>query len=1253
MEVFNVDEFNKYFNKNLVIEASAGTGKTYSITKIISNLVKNGIDIKKVLIVTFTEKATGELKDRIRKELLNIVKDKNDLDNLNIYTIHSFCQNAIKEFGLEANLVLNLNVMDEVTLANSFFDKYLRDTKILSDIDYLIEENSFGYDFDEASLKRLFIEVLLKYYLNKDNEINSDIISLDLDDSLSIYEDLKEIGEISFNNLCNKNKEFKYYFDIFNESSDVSLKLFSKIIKDNLDKKNLDIKTTLRFDSLDDWDLTEEEKEAVIYFNNFDKKKKYDYSSFEDFLDDNDTFSNYLDILKKSKDLKCITWGNSITGKPKKREGTIDINIPTYISMKSKKGYPEKDIEVEAMNYLSSYIDKLKGCNIYVALVNKYINDFYISFGKEKKLCQIQTFNDMLKVVKETLDSNSSFKNALKNKYCYAIIDEFQDTNQLQFDTFKSIFLEDNNHHLIVVGDPKQSIYSFQGADLSVYFKAKEEIDKLGGYISNLATNYRSSSKMIESCNKLFMKYNDESFFHDIEFMPSKSPNNKKDYYIDGNIGKAIILCNELYNIDLSKLSKEEYTAYNDYVNKSDLKALEVLKSSNNKECLDFVNNSIDISPKNFAKLAVMMISDYCMKKNGKTKLQLKDKEGNFRNVSFKDFTILARTRTEMDIFTKEAKKCGIPFIKYKDTGLFQTRECYHFIALLEAINKDDFTGYKRKAFNKALFTEFFGNDLEDINKDYFSHDDINEFYLMNKWKCLKDNRKWEDLIDSILIDSKLLDRLNSLDKLQSLTVFRQLGDFSISYLYDNHTLDDLIGKLKGIDDLDEDSSVVEIGTDYDAVKLMTIHASKGLQFPVVISLAGFKGPINSKTYIYHKDNKRKISFESSDITKEEALKEFERLMYVCFTRAEYLMILPNYIESKTNIYNKFLRDRIRLYKDNNIGDYDIKIFNSINYDEIKKNVSLILNEKKETDDFSKQEKKINKLIKQIPSIISYKHSYSSLSHPKEKEELIEDELVDKEGMIDVSISDFDLNNIVIEGLYNKELTYTPYDDIPRGASIGSLMHEIFENIDFTNYEDKIDNLIIDLLKKYSIKLSDRLINYLKEMTFNVLNAKLVEIKGNKAYGTFKLNSIDSNSKLAEAEFNFNIKNDLFKNYLNGFIDLLFKRDEYYSILDWKSDTLNDDEFISYSDIESLRKHTSDRYSIQRVLYSYCLINWLSNFYNETKEEIFNNHFGGIYYVYLRGCNKDTSNGVYQQTWSSYSDLEKAFNEIVKEKVRG
>ena len=101
-----------------------------------------------------------------------------------------------------------------------------------------------------------------------------------------------------------------------------------------------------------------------------------------------------------------------------------------------------------------------------------------------------------------------------------------------------------------------------------------------------------------------------------------------------------------------------------------------------------------------------------------------------------------------------------------------------------------------------------------------------------------------------------------------------------------------------------------------------------------------------------------------------------------------------------------------------------------------------------------------------------------------------------------------------------------------------------------------------------------------------------------------------------------------------------------FSILDWKTDFLIDEK--DYASYDALKKQTGENYAIQRVLYSYCLIKWLKQFYDMSEEEIFNKHFGGIYYVFVRGCKAKTGNGIYAHTWDNWERLNRAFDDIIK-----
>ena len=264
---------------------------------------------------------------------------------------------------------------------------------------------------------------------------------------------------------------------------------------------------------------------------------------------------------------------------------------------------------------------------------------------------------------------------------------------------------------------------------------------------------------------------------------------------------------------------------------------------------------------------------------------------------------------------------------------------------------------------------------------------------------------------------------------------------------------------------------------------------------------------------------------------------------------------------------------------------------------------------------------------------------------------------MEKEGIVidSVSLKEFDLKGKRIDTNLTSD-SYLDYEGFPRGATIGTALHEVFEYSDFTNYKPKLNEIITERLKTNRIKETKELKDYITRMVDNVLNADLPIIHGSESVGkTFKLKEIPNSDKKPEIEFNFNLGSEKLKNYFNGFIDLVFRKDNHYCILDWKSDTISDD-LLAYNneDIDSLKNHTDNHYSIQRVLYSYCLIQWLKMYYpKETEEQIFDKRFGGVYYVYIRGCNKDTGNGIYAHTWKSYNDLETAFKNIINKKIGG
>lgn len=1141
---FNAKDNTPLKGQSIYIKASAGTGKTYNIQKIVRQLLerKEVPQLEKILIVTFTEKAAGELRDRIRKELTGFDAD---VDNAPIYTIHSFCQKTLEEFAFTANKPASLELIDEEEISD-FIDRAIRDG--------LENNENFRTEliplFENAENKDSFIESLKK--------------------------DLKQAVA-------------KYYPD-------------EKIVE--LDANS---------DS--------------IYLKYEGKKEQKDYT-FEDcdFLLEKEESGNYDEV---KKDITRV-----FTGK-------------------------------DAANHKKN-IEKYKKARFY----GNILKSLYQAWQLEKSQNKQQSFNDMIRNVREAVcEKNSALKKELQKKYDVAIIDEFQDTNQQQWDIFREVFKNDS-HSLIVVGDPKQSIYAFQGADVNVYENAIGTFEN--GY--KLSHNYRSTDQMIEACNGLF----EQDFFKDpdITFFKSEPPEAPGDKTLnatfDGKEIKPFWICNS------EKKEKNE----DGNVKKSE----------------------VPISAEDFANLAVEKIVDCCTyDKNGKTRLQVYEKkEKNFRNVSFKDFAVLAKTSSEMENIENAMKDSGIPFLRYKDKNLFRGIECKHWISLINAIASPDFTGHNRAFLSEALFTRFFDIPIENVTDEKYDSPTCDERKALIEWQMLAEDRKWAKLLESIFEKTQIEKRLSGLDNLQTLSKFRQIGEYIVEYLYKNDSsldgvsrhLSRLVARTEGPDD---EGSLVARGTDFDCVQLMTIHASKGLEFPVVIAAGGFKQRNNQipQVYLYHEEKKddegkpvgkyAKLSFseDGKEKMKNEEEIEWQRLFYVAYTRASSLMILPNYEKSRSgdkridNVFTKTITTSLSAFMQNDANKklYENFIFSEENNRKLSKEVQEILKHKKEKESDGTTEdsqKAVFTELKDARNRLLKKNSYSSLGHKKiALNEYVSDKYKPEE-------EDDDDENLE----ETSELSDWDYlKGYPRGSKLGLALHSIFEKIDFetalpiasassgkriSDYEElctdsDVKALIEDSFSEQGLKIDEEdSKNWRKntaQIVWNTLSARFKELTGEKEGEAFSLREILLKDRSSEVEFNFMPEEfssaPEIRNYFNGFIDLLFVRNvdgkEVYSLLDWKSDTLPD-----YSESETA-KHSVEKYSIQMVLYSYCLVKWLKTFPKYSSmdyNEIYKNHFGGIYYVYLRGTKAGTDNGIFAQKWENWKMLNTIFNDKICKKMK-
>ncbi len=1119
------------------IEASAGTGKTYTIEHMVISLIEKGfITLDQLLLVTYTDKAAGELKSRILKALksgdrtnVNVQKAIEGIDSAAIHTFHAFCQKTMADYAYDANSAFALE---------------------------LVESDSVGEMVEKAC---------------RDEWVNDELFKILLSNGLSASETIEYVKDI----LKNYNEKSTTIKD-----SEIDVQKYVDYLKDLSEK------------SSEEWTKSNYMLSIV--------------SRLEKLAE------NYPDRAKEINKIKTVlqNWNGTGDALPGIGKAAID---------KIRELDETLWNDVTALKAAKGDLPTLM-CNIlkYVFFTKASLS-IYTQWQALKKARKQQTFDDMISNVYTEIAEKeySELADTLKRKYKMAVIDEFQDTNYLQWSIFKGIFLN-NNHHLFVVGDPKQSIYSFQAADLNVYQNAVAEIKDAGknnlgnGRNFDLLNNFRATEAMVTACNALFN---------------AKEP------------GK--LLGGRLPFTGVGAGAADNVTAT---YNNEKFAPIWICKST---------------TPWNFARFSIDCLKKIFKREKNCSALQVKTKDdAELRNLKFSDVAILVRTRSEVPAIEKLLKRNGIPFLRYKDEGLFNDKECIHWEWLLRAINTPNESKEYQSTIRCALLSDFytcFFNRLEkDSNVERIARVSAIDFAdkkyreiveQLKNWRYLASEKKWSKLVESVYAWSRIDDALSGSTEMQSLAKYHQIGDYILESLTSGaYTLESLARHLHNLNKSDDDAqgdkaSRVAKGSDSEAVQIMTMHASKGLEFPVVIAAGGFKGlsQKNEKACLKPQEGstKRQIVFDAKD--DDSTIEEWRRLFYVAYTRAQHLLILPDYeAKSRQTAPNaKFMSETIKSFscqENTSLFRTDMPELPVISKDTL---IDMPEMEKIENDI---PEGRVSDLVAaklenlNIQQKVIWQESYSELAHHDNGEG--EDTRNEKGD---------DPSKATKEKIPTK---------LPAGAAFGNALHEIFELLDYSKYEQMSE---IEQSKLIESSFRNCLVNYkqeygpiMKKILSGVLSADLYD-RSTEYPGKFSLKDLPFENTKREMLFQMYFDDE--KHILmKGFIDLLFKRnvngvDRYY-LLDWKSDCL-----ASYDDKGMGAQMEAREYTLQRVLYSYYLVEWLKTYYSGTAEEVFEKHFGGMFYVFARGAENDSEDNPQKCVLSSldfndYKTLKQKYEEI-------
>lgn len=784
-------------NNNIIVSAGAGSGKTAVLSERVKRKLTSGIHINSLLILTFTNAAAAEMKERIRKLITKDPKLKEELDLIDsafITTFDSFSLSIVKKYHTRLNITRNIEITDEVLID-------IEKNKILDNI------------FEE-------------YYMLNNPKFNKLINDFCLKDD----QDLK-------NYILNIYKKLELKYDRKNYLDNYLEEYFSKEKLQDYVNKYFNIIT---------------EKKALI---------KEKLQSLELYVD-GDYFYKLSDIIMpilESKDYNQLITKLDIKLPPLPRNSEEEVK-------KIKSDISELIKEIKTICIYSSEEeikdDILKTKNnveILIAILKEL--DQRITLKKSEK--SYFTFTDIAHLAIKVVKENEDIKNELTNSFNEIMIDEYQDTSDTQ-EMFISLISKNN---VYMVGDIKQSIYRFRNANPYIFKNKYDLYSKTNkGIKIDLNKNFRSRSEVLSNINLLFNLFMDDEI-------------GGADY----KTSHQMVFGNNMYN--------EEGKTNQNY----------------DMELITYLDNDKKISKDEHE--AFIIGND--IKEKITNKYQVFDKELNsLRPINYSDFVILIDKSTSFNLYKRIFEYLQIPLTILKDESLTNNDDILLLRSLLKLLvnikenNQDEEFKYNFISVSRSFL---FKTTDEEIYNIYINNS-YQETPLYKKCQSLveiMDITSPEEFIYQILKEFNYEEKVLTVGNVESLLTrseyFYNLVKNSKSTIYDFiEYLDTLFEK--GYDlkfSLNKASS--------NSCQIMTIHKSKGLEFPICY-FAGFSNNFNlselkekiiydnklgiiiPKVDEYYKDTILKTILKEE--TKKEEISEKIRLLYVAMTRAKEKMII-------------------------------------------------------------------------------------------------------------------------------------------------------------------------------------------------------------------------------------------------------------------------------------------------------------------------------------------------------------------------
>ncbi len=1167
-----------------LIEASAGTGKTYTLCRIALRLtLEKGVPLDRILAVTFTEAATDELRQRLRtlyQDCLQQLETGESYEEPTLSEIEDLDrQQAIRR------LRYSLAVFDEspISTIHGFCKRAL---------DLVALETGTPFDAEIEPVEDQLTAQLQNEYLRQHVVEASHILSLEL----------KARGNAFFSTLRAIGKE---------SAAHPKARTLPAAKRYSLKQLNTD------FQNLP----------AAI-----------------------------LDLVGAAEHLARLLKGNTKTGKLLKNriEDLKTIAAKPHLSasdwsLLKDTLTPEaflkalnKDGQGTALPAICELVQRLDEglANAFDTLAANYPSWLRQRLAEAKEARNVMSFNDLLGKLGEALrhDEDGTVAELVASRFDAALIDEFQDTDPLQYEIAMKLFGQ-GQHALFFIGDPKQAIYRFRGADIFAYFQATR-LPGIGRIA--LADNYRSTPEVVAAINQLF-SYSKTGFaYEEIAYQPvtAKRRDLQAPFQIHAPLRIAQVPTDASHLAQIGQIRKTlAETAADDFVRQLNR------EPRPKPECVAFLVNDRHEADLLAAALQKRGISP-----------DIRAERSIFSSPEAQDFEILLHhlsqpTRLPLKRAVYTTSFCGygrreLQIIEGRDRSWFD--KAHHPELVAGPSGPHCKSPVQPSADRSAIGPYHQIAQVDDLlatwARTWFDHPfDLQTLRLMELCQAA------ERIAGQSGGERKLGDLLHLAEVLSEARDAQRLSP---------RALLNWLKRNQESDTAKDDNWLTRLSSDTGKPQIVTIHKSKGLEFPFVIcpfvSLLRQRKRPSHLSYHQQREGRDELVLDFTkpadspglETSLKEELSEKIRLLYVALTRAVYGNVLylgPEEMErSYPSVFAQFMLGEDIRHRPFQGGETTAELLQAVKAIAAGSEGAIHFQELEETGEIAAWE---NRQPSPGPSPVARKFrgkpipgparilSFSSLSR----------------GLHAIEADDR-RDEAPVRSLENEA---TPEEvsifSLQKGTKTGDLLHMILERFDFQRPAS-----LSDVTQEAFRELQFEPVSYERPVAEQI--SLLADLPLHAPDTTFKLSDIPAENRIAELEFAYSLAGDArrgiaaaFQNaqlgripkawtaklrqaegllggsFLRGFIDLVIERDERFYIFDWKSNHLGN-ESEAYTQPKMLEAMAQHDYFLQYCLYCVALKRFIEFRY---PGEDFHHRIGGVFYIFIRGLQSGTSNGVF------------------------